>query len=207
MLVVLIDTVSLVVVLAPTWKFSVVASAPSMCLPLKVGAAEHAGDFRLQLAEFLVQRVLVGRAVGGVARLHRQLAHALQRVARPGPARRRRSAPARCRRWSCGWPRSCRALAQFMRSAMDRPAASSLAELMRRPDDRRCIDVASDDCELDRLRWASIEAMLVLIERVMMFTPGETKSGGIAGLFAPKSKTVGAVNWFSEGRSKDLRTF
>jgi hypothetical protein len=28
--------------------------------------------------------------------------------------------------------------------------------------------VASEDCELDRLRWASIDAMLVLIERVMM---------------------------------------
>ncbi len=90
-------------------------------------------------------------------------------------------------------PRTC----EFMRSAIDRPAASSLDELMRRPEDRRCIDVASEACEPDRLRWASIEAMLVLIERVM-FTPGETKSGGIAGFFAPKSKTVGAVKCFSE---------
>jgi hypothetical protein len=47
--------------------------------------------------------------------------------------------------------------------------------------------VASEDCEPDRLRWASIEAMLVLIDRDMMFTPGETKSGGIAG-FSPQSQ-------------------
>ena len=61
-------------------------------------------------------------------------------------------------------PRTC----AFMRSAIDRPAASSLAELMRRPEDRRCIDVASDICEPDRLRWASIDAMLVLMVRAMM---------------------------------------
>ena len=35
----------------------------------------------------------------------------------------------------------------FMRSAIARPAASSLAELTRKPDDRRCIEVISDDCE------------------------------------------------------------
>ena len=65
-------------------------------------------------------------------------------------------------------PRTC----EFMRSAIDRPAASSLDELMRRPEDRRCIDVASDICEPDRLRWASMDAMLVLIERVMMIPVG-----------------------------------
>src|SRR3954470_8484474 len=59
-----------------------------------------------------------------------------------------------------------------MRSAIDRPAASSFDELMRRPEDRRCIDVASDICEPDRLRWASIDAMLVLIERDMMIPVG-----------------------------------
>ena len=32
----------------------------------------------------------------------------------------------------------------FMRSAIASPAASSFAELTRRPEDRRCIDVASE---------------------------------------------------------------
>jgi hypothetical protein len=81
-------------------------------------------------------------------------------------------------------PRTC----EFMRSAMARPAASSFAELIRRPDDRRCIDVASEACELDRLRWASIDAMLVLIERVMVFTPGETKSGRDCPEGSPQSR-------------------
>ena len=55
----------------------------------------------------------------------------------------------------------------FIRSAMARPAASSEAELMRRPEDRRCIDVASDICAVPRLRWAFSELMLVLIVRDM----------------------------------------
>ena len=40
----------------------------------------------------------------------------------------------------------------FIRVAIARPAASSPAELTRRPEDRRCIDVASDDAEVERLR-------------------------------------------------------
>src|SRR4029079_2125009 len=51
----------------------------------------------------------------------------------------------------------------FMRSAMASPAASSLAELTRSPDDSRCIDVASEACEVLRLRCAVSELRLVLI--------------------------------------------
>jgi 5'-nucleotidase len=50
-----------------------------------------------------------------------------------------------------------------MRSAMARPAASSLALLTRRPEDRRCIEVAARLCELFRLRCAFSEATLVLM--------------------------------------------
>jgi hypothetical protein len=50
-----------------------------------------------------------------------------------------------------------------IRSAMDRPAASSLALLMRRPEDKRCRDVARDDWDVLRLRCAFSDAMLVLI--------------------------------------------
>ncbi len=44
-----------------------------------------------------------------------------------------------------------------------RPAASSFALLMRRPEDRRCRDVARLLCEDVKLRCAFSEAMLVLI--------------------------------------------
>src|SRR5919107_5594580 len=42
-------------------------------------------------------------------------------------------------------PRIC----ELMRSEIARPAASSLALLMRRPDDRRWIEVFRDACEVD----------------------------------------------------------
>ncbi|MDT4833593.1 hypothetical protein FQZ97_672070 [compost metagenome] len=51
----------------------------------------------------------------------------------------------------------------FMRSAMARPAASSLALLTRRPEDRRCMEVASEPCEDIRLRWAFIDITFVLM--------------------------------------------
>ncbi len=53
------------------------------------------------------------------------------------------------------------------RSEMARPAASSLALLIRRPELRRCSEVASDEPEVDRLRWAFSEAVLVLITCMM----------------------------------------
>jgi hypothetical protein len=49
------------------------------------------------------------------------------------------------------------------RSLIARPAASSFALLMRKPDDRRCSEVASVDCEVDKLRCALIDSTLVLI--------------------------------------------
>src|SRR5471032_2142726 len=61
-------------------------------------------------------------------------------------------------------PRIC----EVMRSEIARPAASSLALLIRRPEDRRCSEVFRDVCELDRLRCAFREAMLVLITAAML---------------------------------------
>ena len=49
-------------------------------LAVEGGGAQHALDFLGQFAELLVQRILVAARVGGVGRLHRQLAHALQGV-------------------------------------------------------------------------------------------------------------------------------
>ena len=44
------------------------------------------------------------------------------------------------------------------------PAASSLALLMRRPEDRRWMEVLSEPWLMPRLRWAVSEATLVLME-------------------------------------------
>src|SRR5678816_2804926 len=56
-------------------------------------------------------------------------------------------------------PRIC----AFMRSAMARPAASSFEELTRRPDDKRSIEVVSDDCDVLRWRCELSEVMLELM--------------------------------------------
>ncbi len=56
-------------------------------------------------------------------------------------------------------PRIC----AFWRVAMARPAASSRAELTRRPEDRRSIEVASEDWDMFRLRCAFSDTTLVLI--------------------------------------------
>jgi hypothetical protein len=56
------------------------------------------------------------------------------------------------------------------RSEIARPAASSLALLMRRPEDRRCIEVASEACDLARLRCALSELTLVLMTDAMCFS-------------------------------------
>jgi hypothetical protein len=50
-------------------------------------------------------------------------------------------------------PRVC----AVMRSLMARPAASSLALLRRRPEDRRCMETLIDICEDAMLRCAFID--------------------------------------------------
>jgi len=52
---------------------------------------------------------------------------------------------------------------EFMRSAIARPAASSFALLTRRPEDRRCTEVARLAWEVERLRCAFSDIALVLI--------------------------------------------
>jgi len=49
------------------------------------------------------------------------------------------------------------------RSAIARPAASSAALLMRRPEDRRAMAVCNSFCVRFELRWAVSEARFVLI--------------------------------------------
>ena len=61
-------------------------------------------------------------------------------------------------------PRIC----EVIRSEMARPAASSLAELMRRPELSRCIEVARSPCDLARFLWAFRDATFVLIVKAMV---------------------------------------
>ena len=60
-------------------------------------------------------------------------------------------------------PRIC----EVKRSEMAKPAASSLALLMRKPEDRRWIEVLSDAWLMPRLRCAVKEATLVLMVAAM----------------------------------------
>jgi hypothetical protein len=64
-------------------------------------------------------------------------------------------------------PRIC----ELKRSEIARPAASSFALLMRKPEDRRCMEVDNDDCELVKLRCAVNELMLVLMVEAILVTP------------------------------------
>jgi len=54
---------------------------------------------------------------------------------------------------------------------MARPAASSLALLMRKPEDRRCMEVDNEDWDIDKLRCAVNELMLVLMVEAILVTP------------------------------------
>jgi hypothetical protein len=54
---------------------------------------------------------------------------------------------------------------------MAMPAASSLALLILRPEDRRCKETCNADCEVLRLRWAFSDAMLVLMTCAMADEP------------------------------------
>src|SRR5919198_1645015 len=66
-------------------------------------------------------------------------------------------------RWACARPRICARIF----SEMPRPAASSAALLMRRPDERRSIDLETLSEVIDSRRCASIASMLLLIRRDM----------------------------------------
>jgi hypothetical protein len=60
---------------------------------------------------------------------------------------------------------------------MARPAASSLALLIRKPEDRRITEPAKLFWAFDRLFWAYNEARLVLITVGMVTSPKSCQSG------------------------------
>ena len=151
MSVVVIETVSFDVVLAPTWKSILVASAPSMCLPLKVVPPSTRWISACSCENSLFSESLSDELL---VELRACTASSRMRCSESPTCARAPSAvcdiemPSLELRMATFMPRTC----EFMRSAMARPAASSLAELMRRPDDRRCIEVAREPCEALRLR-------------------------------------------------------
>jgi hypothetical protein len=61
-------------------------------------------------------------------------------------------------------PRICESI--FVATA--RPDASSLALFTRKPEDKRCNDVANEACEALRLRCVFNETMFVLITEAMI---------------------------------------
>jgi len=122
----------------------------------------NAVHFREQLLRFAVQRLAIGRRVRRVRGLYRQFANTLQNIAVFAER------AFRCLRQRDRVVGVTRGLVEPLicvvnRVAMARPAASSFALLMRKPDDRRCRDVANDCCEVVKLRCALSEATLVLM--------------------------------------------
>ncbi|MOA15502.1 hypothetical protein D3C78_1356600 [compost metagenome] len=82
-----------------------------------------------------------------------------------------------------------------MRSAIDRPAASSLALLMRMPDDRRCMEVDSEVCDDVRLRCAFSDWMLVLMVMAMVKAPKSNQNARrliVPGEFLPRRAAAAA---------------
>src|SRR5690606_23244650 len=66
-----------------------------------------------------------------------------------------------------------------MRLEIARPAASSFALLMRRPEDRRCSEVASALLEVVRLRWAFSDITFVLMTSAILDAPVEFLGPGL----------------------------
>ena len=154
--------VSLAVVPAPTWKVRVPALAPSMATPLNLVPAS-------------VRVISEPRAAYSALRLVRSPALLVALADCTDSSRMRcsmsetlPSAPSAvcdndtaslALRIATFIPLTC----AFMRSAIARPAESSLALLMRMPDDRRCTAWLRAPCEPPRLRCTLSDARLVLI--------------------------------------------
>ena len=157
-----------VVVPAPIWK-DIVLSVPRICLPLKVVAvpiraislcsAENSfsSEARLSLS------YCPDDAWVASSRIRWRW---VVTTARPPSAVCASEMPSFALRAATVMPRLC----ALIFSAMPRPAASSLALLTRRPDERRCREVLSELCVELRLRCAFREATLVLITCAMMIS-------------------------------------
>ena len=63
------------------------------------------------------------------------------------------------------------------RSEIAKPAESSFALLMRKPEDKRCNDVLSADWEVVKLRCAFNDAILVLTTELILILPKLFKFG------------------------------
>ena len=104
---------------------------PGQVDAVELGRVEH-GDFVAQFEELVIQRALVGRTDRAVGRLDGEFAHALQHVAdlvqRAFRGLHQRDA---VQTVAVGLFET--ADLAVMRSEIARPAASSLARLMRRP--------------------------------------------------------------------------
>src|SRR5262249_38854714 len=173
---------------APIWKSICVASLPSMALPLKVVPPRTR-----EISDWSCANSLFSESLSEELFVELRACTASSRM--------RCSESLTCDRapsavWASEMPSLALRIATFMpltwalmRWAMARPAASSLAELIRRPDDRRCIEVASEPWDWSRLRWALIDWMLVLIERVTLITPyGDKNSGASSPEVSPQGR-------------------
>ena len=132
---------------------------------VEFGGLRDAVELGDELGDFLLQRLAVARAVGGIGRLHCQFTHPLQDVACCFHCPSATWASG-CRHWHCGLPGSTTDLAgETLGDGQARGIV--LALLMRSPEDRRWIEVLSEAWLMPRLRCAVSELTLVLIVAAM----------------------------------------
>ena len=157
-----IATTSLDVPLAPTWKFCAVKVPSSSLMPLKAEVLATRSFSTNSAVASLVsetrsEALLV--ALADCTASSRIRCRLLEIWAKSPSAVCASEMPSLALRWAWLVPRIC----EVNRSEIARPAASSLALLMRRPDDSRAMDVASEFCETPSCRCAVSELTLVLI--------------------------------------------
>ena len=147
----LTDTTSLAVPLAPTWKVCAVKVPSSSLMPLKaevlaIRSFSTTSAEASLLSDTRSEALLV--ALAACTASSRMRCRLLEIWARSPSAVCASEMPSLALR--CAWlePLIC----EVKRSEMARPAASSRALLMRRPDDKRAMEVASDSSDTPNCR-------------------------------------------------------
>ena len=175
-------TVRVSPLLAPTWKVCAPAPAPTIAAPLNlvcVAMRVISADSCWYSVSRLARSPAPFEPFCACTASSRMRCRASVTVASAPSAVCASEMPSLALRIATFVPRIC----AFMRSAIARPAASSFDELTRRPDESRSIDVASDDCEVLRLRCALSETMLELMVCGMRaLLTGTRASGNDAGI-------------------------
>ena len=156
-------TTSLAVPLAPTWKIWAVKVPSSSLMPLKAEVVARRSFSTTRAAASLLSETRSDELLVPLAACtasSRMRCRLLEICAKSPSAVCAREMPSLALRAAWLEPRIC----EVKRSEMAKPAASSLALLMRRPEDSRAMAVACEVSETLSCRCAVNELMLVLMK-------------------------------------------